>query len=135
MTATPKAAQSAPTILAVDDDASIRDLLRLHLSNAGYRVVLAEDAIVAGHAIAREAPDLLLLDLDMPFMSGLEFLQALKSDNDVPKFPIVFLTGTADGRDLAMKLGAAGYLGKPILVTELLKEVAKHLPDGRIPIG
>ena len=96
MTATPKAAQSAPTILAVDDDASIRDLLRLHLSNAGYRVVLAEDAIVAGHTIAREAPDLLLLDLDMPFMSGLEFLQALKSDNDVPKFPIVFLTGTAD---------------------------------------
>lgn len=126
---------SGSTVLVVDDDPSIRDLLRLHLGNAGYRVVLAEDAIVAGHAIARESPDLLLLDLDMPYMNGLEFLQALKRATDLPQFPIVFLTANPDGQDLAITLGASGYLGKPIFVNELLREVAKHLPDGRIPIG
>jgi len=119
----------------VDDDPSIRELLRIHLGNAGYRVMLAEDAVVAGHAIAKAAPDLLLLDLDMPFMTGLEFLEALQSDKSLPKFPVVFLTANPEARDLAGKLGAAGYLAKPIHLHDLLAEVARHLPGGRTPIG
>ena len=123
------------TVLVVDDDASIRDLLRIHLGNAGYRVLLAEDAIVAGHMLVKEPPDLLLLDLDMPYMTGLEFLQALRSDTTLPKFPIVFLTANPEGRELASNLGAAGYLAKPILLNDLLNEVSKHLPGGRTAIG
>lgn len=109
--------------------------MRIHLGNAGYNVVLAEDAIVAAHVLAKHPPDLLLLDLDMPYMSGLEFLEALKADTSLPKFPVVFLTASAEGRDLAAKLGAAGYLGKPIFLNDLLAEVARHLPGGRTPIG
>ena len=124
-----------PTVLVVDDDPSICDLLRIHLGNAGYRVLLAEDAIVGGHMLVKEAPDLLLLDLDMPYMTGLEFLQALRSDTTLPKFPIVFLTANPEGRELAANLGAAGYLAKPILLNDLLNEVSKHLPGGRTPIG
>ncbi|HTM61373.1 MAG TPA: response regulator [Burkholderiales bacterium] len=123
------------TVLVVDDDPSIRDLLRIHLGNAGYRVLLAEDAIVGGHMLVKEPPDLLLLDLDMPYMTGLEFLQALRSDGSLPKFPIVFLTANPEGRELAASLGAAGYLAKPILLNDLLNEVSKHLPGGRTPIG
>ena len=123
------------TVLVVDDDPSIRDLLRIHLGNAGYRVLLAEDAIVGGHMLVKEPPDLLLLDLDMPYMTGLEFLQALRSDGSLPTFPIVFLTANPEGRELAASLGAAGYLAKPILLNDLLNEVSKHLPGGRTAIG
>src|SRR5438270_12351801 len=84
-------ASGEQTVLVVDDDPSIRDLLRIHLGNAGYRVLLAEDAIVGGHMLVKEPPDLLLLDLDMPYMTGLEFLQALRSDNALPKFRSAFL--------------------------------------------
>ena len=91
--------------------------------------------MVAAHAIAKHAPDLLLLDLDMPYMTGLEFLEALKADANLPKFPVVFLTANSEGRDLAAKLGAAGYLAKPIFLNELLAEVARHLPGARTPIG
>src|SRR5947209_1126773 len=100
------------TVLVVDDDPSIRELLRIHLGNAGYRVVLAEDAIVAGRTIEKAAPDLVLLDLDMPYMTGLEFLEVLKADKGLPSFPVVFLTPNPAGRDLAATLGAAGYLAK-----------------------
>ena len=123
------------TVLVVDDDPSIRDLLRIHLGNAGYRVLLAEDAIVAGHMLVKEAPDLLLLDLDMPYMTGLEFLPALRSVGTLPMFPIVFLTANPEGRELAASLGAAGYLAKPILLNDLLNEVSRHLPGGRTAIG
>jgi len=109
--------------------------LRIHLGNAGFSVTLAEDAVVAAHAIAKRVPDLLLLDLDMPFMTGLEFLEALKADASLPKFPVVFLTANPEGRDLAVKLGAVGYLGKPIFLNDLLAEVARHLPGARTPIG
>jgi len=109
--------------------------LRIHLGNAGYSVTLAEDAVAAGHAIAKRAPDLLLLDLDMPYMTGLEFLEALKADASLPTFPVVFLTANPEGRDLAAKLGAAGYLAKPIFLNDLLTEVARHLPGARTPIG
>ncbi len=128
-------ASGEPTVLVVDDDPAIRDLLRIHLGNAGYRVPRAEDAIVGGHMLVKEPPDLLLLDLDMPYMTGLEFLQALRSDTSLPKFPIVFLTANPEGRELAASLGAAGYLAKPILLNDLLNEVSRHLPGGRTPIG
>ena len=109
--------------------------MRIHLGNAGFSVTLAEDAVVAAHAIAKRVPDLLLLDLDMPFMTGLEFLEALKADASLPKFPVVFLTANPEGRDLAVKLGAVGYLGKPIFLNDLLAEVVRHLPGARTPIG
>ena len=91
--------------------------------------------MVAGHVITKGPPDLLLLDLDMPYMTGLEFLEALRADNSLPKFPVVFLTANPEGRDLAGRLGAAGYLAKPIHLHDLLAEVARHLPGGRTPIG
>ena len=84
------------TVLVVDDDPSIRDLLRIHLANAGYRVLLAEDAIVGGHMLVREPPDLLLLDLDMPYMTGLEFLQALRSDERTRARPVILLSARTD---------------------------------------
>ena len=72
--------QMPATILVMDDDECMRGLLRLHLSNAGYTVLVAEDAIDAGHLLLQQLPDLILADVEMPFMDGLEFLRAVKAD-------------------------------------------------------
>jgi two-component system, OmpR family, response regulator len=59
----------AATILAVDDDECLRELLYLHLSDAGYQVLLAEDAIIAGRFLLQQKVDLLIADIEMPFMT------------------------------------------------------------------
>jgi diguanylate cyclase (GGDEF)-like protein len=118
-------------ILVLDDDESMRELLRLHLSNAGYDVRLAEDAIVAGHLVLRDPPDLILADVEMPYMDGFQFVQALRSDPAVSAIPVIFLTATAGGESRSRQVGAVGYLNKPVVVDRLLALVAKHVPGGR----
>jgi CheY-like chemotaxis protein len=121
---------SAPRVLIIDDSGYMRDLLRLHLKAAGYEVELAEDAVVAGHSILRAVPDLIICDVDMPHMDGFEFLAALKADPSIPDVPVIFLTSITDGRERARELGARAYLVKPLLLTELLATVARHIPGG-----
>jgi CheY-like chemotaxis protein len=122
------------TILVIDDDAYMRELLQLHLSNAGYEVLTAEDAVVAGHSVVRYQPDLILLDVEMPFMTGLEFVQALKGDPAVCEIPVVFISSRDDCEDRARELGARAFLRKPVLADHLLATVAGYVEGGRIPL-
>jgi CheY-like chemotaxis protein len=98
------------TILVMDDDESMRELLRLHLTSAGYEVELAEDAVMAGHIVLRHRPDLIIADVEMPYMDGFQFVEALKADPAVSAIPVVFLTVRTDGESRGMQLGAVGYL-------------------------
>ena len=123
------------TILIVDDDESIRELLRLHLSSAGYEVSVAEDAIVAGYMVLRRPPDLIILDVNMPHMDGFEFVAALKADKSLPSIPVIFLTSMEEGDHRGKSLGAVGYVTKPVRADHLLALVAKHIPGGTHPIG
>jgi CheY-like chemotaxis protein len=123
------------TILVVDDDESIRDLLRLHLSAAGYEVHVAEDAIAAGYLVLRSPPDLIISDVHMPHMDGFEFVAALKADNTLPKIPVIFLTSHDEGDDRGKQLGAVGYVTKPVRADRLLALVAQHVAGGALPIG
>jgi CheY-like chemotaxis protein len=125
----------AATILVVDDDESIRELLRLHLSAAGYEVNLAEDAIAAGYLVLRSPPDLIISDVNMPHMDGFEFVSALKADSTIPHIPVIFLTTFEEGDDRGKDLGVVGYLTKPIRADRLLALVVRHVPGGRHPIG
>ncbi len=125
----------AATILVVDDDESIRELLRLHLSGAGYEVDVAADAIAAGYMILRRAPDLIITDIGMPHMDGFEFVAALKADKSLPHIPVVFLTSMEDGDHRGKELGAVGYVTKPVRADRLLSLVAQHVPGGAHPIG
>ena len=115
-------------ILIVDDDRSIRDLLGLHLRGAGYTVEVAEDAIAAGYRVIEQAPDLIICDVNMPFMDGFEFVAALKGDRTLPQIPVIFLTSIAEGDHRGKELGAVGYLLKPVRADRLLALVAQHLP-------
>jgi two-component system, chemotaxis family, chemotaxis protein CheY len=125
----------AARILVVDDDENIRELLRLHLSSAGYEVQTAADAIAAGYLILKGPPDLILTDVNMPHMNGFEFVAALKADRSLPNIPVIFLTSVEDGDARGKELGAVGYITKPVRADRLLSIVAQHVPGGAIPIG
>ncbi len=125
----------AATILVVDDDANVRELLRLHLGAAGYDVQVAADGIQAGYSVLRQRPDLIICDVNMPHMDGFEFISALNADATIPKIPVVFLTTFEEGDQRGKELGVVGYLNKPIRADRLLGLVAKHVPGGPHPIG
>lgn len=124
----------AKSILVVDDDQSLRELLRLHLSSAGYEVNTASDGIEAGYAVLRSPPDLILTDVNMPHMNGYEFVAALKSEPALARIPVIFLTSMEEF-ERGKELGAVGYLNKPIRADRLLQVVAEHIPGGTFPIG
>jgi DNA-binding response OmpR family regulator len=125
----------AAKILVVEDDESLRELLRLHLSGAGYEVSAAPDAIAAGYLVLKNPPDLLLVDVNMPHMDGFEFVAALKSDKTLPEIPVIFLSSLEEGDTRGKELGAVAYLKKPVMRDRLLAAVAKHIVGGVTPIG
>lgn len=125
----------AATILVVDDDRNMRELLCLHLRSAGYEVHAAEDAIAAGYVVLNNPPDLIISDVNMPHMDGFEFIRALKADGTVPDIPVIFLTTEEEGEVRGRGLGVVGYARKPVLVGKLLALVAQHVSGGRTPIG
>jgi DNA-binding response OmpR family regulator len=117
-------------ILVVEDDEAMRELLRLHLSSAGYDVEAAEDAIAGGYAVLKGAPDLIVCDISMPHMDGFELVAALRADRSLPRMPVIFLTSVDDGEGRARELGAE-YLLKPVRLEELLAAVNRHLKGRR----
>ncbi|MGG5258150.1 response regulator transcription factor [Phycicoccus avicenniae] len=112
-----------PTVLVVDDDAVLREVLVGYLRRAGLEVVEADDGIDAV-ALARSAsPDLVLLDLTLPGLDGLEVFRRLRSDRG--DLPVMMLTarGEESDRVLGLELGADDYLAKPFSARELVLRV------------
>jgi len=114
-------------VLVIDDDRSIRELLSLHLANRGYEVAVAEDAIVGGRLALASKPQLIIIDVNMPYLDGPDFVAALKSDPQTRDIPVVFLTSDGDMADRAGGLGAVAYLTKPIMADRLLDVVASAI--------
>lgn len=112
-------------VLVIDDDRSIRELLSLHLANCGYDVAVAEDAVVGGRLALAAKPQLIIIDVNMPYLDGPDFVAALKSDPLTSDIPVVFLTSDDDVADRAARLGAVAYLKKPIMADRLLDVVAR----------
>lgn len=115
------------SILVVDDDRCLRELLSIHLSNAGYPVLTAEDAVVAGRLILKQAPALIIMDAEMPFMTGYEFAAVLKTDDRTRDIPVVFLTSDDAVNDRAAQLGAVAYFRKPVIADRLLDLIALYV--------
>ena len=111
-------------ILVVDDDESIRDMLRGVLASAGYKVSLAADGEAALVAIEAERPALVLLDMRMPKVDGWEFARRLRQRG--LHLPILVMTAIGDARSSAAEIEAVGYLAKPFEVDQLLTQVARH---------
>ena len=115
-------------ILVVDDAEDTRNLLRLQLSNAGYEVETAEDAIAAGRRVLESPPHLLITDVQMPFMTGIELVAAMRGDGAVPDIPVIFLTASDDVDSQRGLLRAAAWLRKPVNGERLLQVVALQVP-------
>lgn len=116
------------TILIVEDDGTMRELLRLHLTTAGYAVFTAANGAEAWTSIAAMLPDMIITDVNMPRIGGFEFVAALRERSDLAAIPVIFLTIEHDSIDRGNDLGAVEYLTKPIRLESLLQKVAKHLP-------
>ena len=121
----------AATVLVMDDDELMRELLRLHLCSAGYEVLAPDDVVEAGHLILERRPDILLAETEMAYMSGLEFVQAMKSDPATASVPVIFISSRTDAEPQAQLLGAAAFLTKPLHLDTLLDAVAQHATGGR----
>jgi two-component system OmpR family response regulator len=109
-------------ILVVDDDPRLRDLVAIALERSGYLVITAADGQLALIHAAREAPDLIVLDIGLPEMDGFEVCRRIRTRSDVP---ILFLTARDDEIDriLGLELGADDYVIKPFSPRELVARV------------
>jgi len=121
--------ESLPHILIVDDIPRNLQVLALLLDKAGYRVSMAMEGGTALEMIKVEPPDLILLDVMMPGLDGLEVCRRLKADEAVRDIPVIFLTARAELEDLeeGFRLGAVDYVTKPFRGAELLARVAIHV--------
>lgn len=117
------------TILVVDDKASIRNLVRDYLEAEGFRVAEAMNGREALFAARREKPDLILLDIMMPEMSGYDFIKAFRKESETP---IILLTAKLDETDkvLGLELGADDYVTKPFGMRELAARINAVLRRG-----
>jgi DNA-binding response OmpR family regulator len=110
------------TILVVDDKANIRNLVREYLEVEGFRVVIAANGRDALYTARQEKPDLILLDIMMPEMSGYDFLKTYRKERQTP---IILLTAKLDETDkvLGLELGADDYVTKPFGMKELVARI------------
>jgi len=125
------------TVLYVEDNEYNRKIVRQLFSRTSYRLIEAIDG-EAGVTLAREErPDLILMDVQLPKMSGLEATRVLKADARTSDIPVIVITSFAlsGDREKAAEAGAASYLAKPYSPRELLALVRQYLPEPDNPSG
>jgi two-component system phosphate regulon response regulator PhoB len=127
---------SAKTILVVDDLFTVRQPLRILLERQGYVVKEAGDGHEALQKIAESRPDLVLLDLMMPVMSGDEVLEHVKTDAMLQDIPIVLLTAVAAEWQMSkyIEMGATDYVLKPFTSAALLERVRRVFAEERLAV-
>ena len=131
---TPGSLKTEPTVLIVDDSITVRELLSLTFSKAGYRVEQARDGQEAWDKLRDGLPcDIVFCDIEMPRMDGLELLSRIQKDPNLSQLPIAMLTsrGADRHRQMAAQLGASGYFTKPYL-EEALLDAAQRMIKGEV---
>jgi two-component system cell cycle response regulator DivK len=119
------------TILYVEDNEYNRKIVRQLFSGTSYRLIEAVDGEEGVALAQRELPSLILMDVQLPKMSGLDATRALKADGRTSNIPIIVITSFAlsGDREKAAEAGATNYLAKPYSPRELLAMVRQYLPD------
>ena len=128
------------TILVVDDEKDLLDLIEYNLMKEGFKVLKAENG-EKGIEVAKEnKPDLVLLDIMMPKMDGLEAVEIMRKDDDLKRIPIIFLTARSDEKTEIEGLNKGGddYITKPISTTKLvsrIKAVMRRFDESAEPVN
>jgi two-component system, OmpR family, alkaline phosphatase synthesis response regulator PhoP len=113
------------TILVVDDEQDLLDLIEYNLKKEGFGVITSDSGETGIEIARRQKPDLILLDIMMPGMDGIEVCRLIKSDPALQAIPVVFLTARGDEKSeiTGLDLGADDYLFKPISTSKLLSRI------------
>lgn len=119
----------AKKILIAEDEADIRALIEFTLKFAEFDVISARNGLEALEAAQAELPDLILLDVRMPQMTGYEACEAIKSDPDIRHIPVVFLSAKGQEKEIlaGLEAGATEYLLKPFAPDELARRITELL--------
>jgi DNA-binding response OmpR family regulator len=124
-----------PRVVLIDDDALVRETVRLTLEHAGFRATAVEDPARAVETVRAEKPALVILDLYLPGADGREIARALKSDPATAATPILFFSASNEAVDVVTGLdsGGADYVAKPIDGEVLVRKIRSilKLPDSR----
>lgn len=124
-------------ILVADDSPNIREILKISLEGDGYTVVLAEDGEQALAMVARENPDLLIMDVMMPKVNGFQVCRRVKTDRSTHDVPVIMLTAKSAQQDVfwGKDCGADEYMTKPFSTKELVKTIERLLQIRRGQTG
>ncbi len=128
------------TILLVDDDKDLLDLLNLKLGQEDFKILTAEDGKSGLEMVKRKKPDLVVLDVNMPKMNGMEVCKALRSDDKTKDVSIIMLTERSEEVDrvLGLEFGADDYLTKPFSPRELIlriRSIFKRVHGRKTPVN
>lgn len=123
-----KSSEPRYRVLLVDDDEKILRIFRFKLKAPGYEVITATNGQDAITLVESEKPDIVVMDVIMPGMSGLEALQALRTFSDLP---VIIISARADNADKALSLGANSFVYKPFNPDELVKRIQAILDRER----
>ena len=116
-------------LLIVDDNEMNRDMLARRLARKGYEISIAENALHLEDRLSQENIDLVLLDIEMPVINGLDALVQIRSTYTPMQLPVIMVTGRGDeaSRERALELGAFAFLDKPVDNRELLSTIDRAL--------
>jgi DNA-binding response OmpR family regulator len=122
-------------LLLIEDEEDIAALIKLQAEIAGYRMVVEVDGLNGLHAVEREKPDLVILDIMLPGMSGLDVCRKIKTDPELKNIPVIMLSAKSEELDivLGLELGADDYVSKPFSAKVLFSRVRAVLRRGKEP--
>ena len=118
-----------PKVLVVDDEPDVVMLVERTLKLEGFEVLKAYDGLEALDLVGREKPNLIILDIMMPMMSGYEVCEQIKANPETQNIPVICLSSahTPDARAQSLHVGALTFITKPFLPAELVAQVKRHL--------
>jgi two-component system chemotaxis response regulator CheY len=122
-------------IMIVDDCQTTRKLLGHYLKSRGYSVIFAENGLDALEKLGADKVNLIMTDLNMPYMDGIELIKAIKSDPNLSDIPVLMVTTENDTseKERALHFGADGYVVKPVtgeIIAENIKTILKQILTG-----
>lgn len=119
-----------PKILIVEDEYYLAEIIKARLEFEGYQAAIAEHGQAALDHLKKEPADIVLMDIMMPVMDGLEAAKKIKADTKLQKIPVIFLTARAQHEDhlKAHQAGGDDYISKPFEMEDLLAKIKKWIP-------
>ncbi|MDT3401372.1 response regulator [Mucilaginibacter terrae] len=117
-----------PKIIICDDEQDILDITATILETEGFNVITVLNSLTAISTIALEKPDLVLIDLWMPGISGDQIVKQMRQNPAFVNLPVIVISASTDGREIALTAGANDFIEKPYDIDDLVNKVNKYLP-------